>query len=463
MVKGLQHIANVYFLGIGGIGMSALARYFKHLGKNVAGYDLTQTTLTNQLSASGINVHYNDDINAIPENFLKENTLVVYTPAIPEGHKEFNFLKQKGYGIYKRAQVLGLLCNEAKTIAVAGTHGKTTVSTMVSVILKNSQPGCSAFLGGISKNFGSNLVLPGQHNEWIVTEADEYDRSFLNLKPTIALITAIDPDHLDIYGNLNELKKSFADFSLQIKEGGKLIVKKGISLPSFKTGEIKILTYSLNESADYFAENIRQKGLGHMFDLKTPEGVIEKIELSYPGLINVENAVGAASLALEAGVSTEELKNGLGTFEGVRRRFDVRFRNKSVVFIDDYAHHPKELEAVITSVRKLFPGKKITGIFQPHLYSRTKDFAGEFAQSLSLLDEVVALPIYPARELPIKGVTSEIITSKIKTKKVTSLQSEELTGWISGNEFEVLLTLGAGNIDKAADEIVEILRRRYNA
>jgi len=457
----LQHIDNVYFLGIGGIGMSALARYFNHLGKSVAGYDLTKTSLTEKLVTERIEVSYDENVSSFPSRFKKGNTLIVYTPAVPLNHKGFQWLKENDYTIYKRAQVLGMVCNSAKSIAVAGTHGKTTVSSMVSVILKESSLGCGAFLGGILKNYDSNLIVPENEKQWLVTEADEYDRSFLNLSPNMALVTAIDPDHLDIYGTLEELKKSFSDFVHQIKDGGKLIVKKDIGIHNFNSGEIEVFTYSLNEEASYYAKNIKAFGDGYNFDLATPSGVITNVILNFPGIVNVENAVAASALAMEAGASVDDLRNGLSKYQGVTRRFDIRFKNEKTLFIDDYAHHPKELEAVISSVKKLYIGKKITGVFQPHLFTRTRDFADEFAESLDLLDMPIVIPIYPAREEPIKGVTSEMIIRKMKNKNVIFLKMNEIVPWILENESDILMTLGAGSIDNIANEITEELERKY--
>lgn len=455
----LKHINNVYFLGIGGIGMSALARYFKHIGKNVSGYDLTETQLTTRLSAEGIAVHYNDDINEIPPSFQKENTLVIYTPAVPPDHSEYTWLKNQGYPILKRAKVLGLLCDENPSIAVAGTHGKTTVSTMVSVIMKQSSLGCGAFLGGISKNFGTNLVLPEPGNKWLVTEADEYDRSFLNLFPSIALVTSIDPDHLDIYGTYSEIVKSFTDFVNQIKPGGTLIHKNGISLALSNPGSIKVLTYSLRDKADYYASDIRLEGEKYVFDLVTPTGFLPGFTIFYPGLVNVENAVAASAICLEAGVPAQEVKAGLATYEGVKRRFDIRFRDSRILLIDDYAHHPKELEAIITSVKNLYPGKKVTGIFQPHLFSRTHDLVDGFAESLSLLDQTYLLPIYPAREKPIEGVTSELILKKMKGSKVELIDKADVFNKVL-DESGIVITIGAGDIDKIADSLAAELERR---
>lgn len=441
--------------------MSALARYFKFLGMEVAGYDLTQTALTDKLISEGIQISFTEKISSIPSSFIKEDTLVVYTPAVPKSHKGYCWFSDKGYTIYKRAQVLGMICNASKCIAVAGTHGKTTVSSMASVILHESGQGCGAFLGGILKNYHSNLILPDNKKQWLVTEADEYDRSFLNLTPDIALITAIDPDHLDIYGDIDELKKSFAGFAGLIRENGKLIIKKGVGLPDWNPKYIELKSYALIDEADYYATGIELSDEGYIFDLNTPFGKIENIKLSFPGIINVENAVAASAIATEAGATPDAIKNGLAAYQGVARRFDIRFRNNEMIFIDDYAHHPKELEAVITSARELYKGKEIAGIFQPHLFTRTRDFADEFAKSLSLLDKVAVLPIYPAREQPIEGVNSEMIIRKIKNKNVVLLQMDEVVPWVAENRFEVLMALGAGSIDKVAGEIAKCLEEKY--
>ncbi|NOY95313.1 MAG: UDP-N-acetylmuramate--L-alanine ligase [Chlorobi bacterium] len=454
-MNSLQDIENVYFLGIGGIGMSALARYFKNQGKTVAGYDRTETNLTMQLIAEGIDVHFEDDKEKIPATFNIGNTLVVYTPALPANHTEYNWLKNMGFTILKRAKVLGMLCNEGKCLAVAGTHGKTTVSTLLAVILKESALGCGAFLGGISKNYGTNLLLPDSEGQWLVAEADEYDRSFLNLTPDVALVTALDSDHLDIYGEFENIKKSFVEFISQIKDGGSLVLKKGVLEEIQGRDGLDVYRYSLNEKADFYAFDIHLHENSYLFSLATPWGIIPEIKYNYPGLINIENAVGAAAMALIAGVSQEEVKKGLSEYKGVKRRFDIRYKSGGKIFIDDYAHHPEELKAVISSVRKMYPGKKITGIFQPHLYTRTRDFADGFAKSLSLLDVAVLLPVYPARELPIEGVSSEMIVEKMVGVKTILLEKNDVVRWVENNEIEVLMTIGAGDIDKIADAIAE--------
>lgn len=461
MIKNLQNIKNVYFLGIGGIGMSALARYFKYTGKNVAGYDRTPTALTDALQAEGIDVHFEDDIRNIPKNWNPANTMAVYTPALPEDHKELSWFKERPIGLFKRARVLGLICNEKSGIAVSGTHGKTTTSTMVATILNKTEQGCGAFLGGISKNFGSNLLLPKEDSPWIVAEADEFDRSFLHLQPELALVTSIDTDHLDIYGKKENITEAFEKFISQIKPGGKLVVKQGVDLNLEKT-KAETFTYSLNGNTDFATLGLKLNSAEgcYQFDLKTPGGVIANCRMNYPGLVNVENAVGAASLAFLAGVGFNEIKSGITEYQGVVRRFDVRFKNEKYVYIDDYAHHPEELKAVINSVKALYAGKKVTGIFQPHLYTRTRDFATEFAASLDLLDEAVLLPLYPAREEPIKGVSSEMIFNLMKSDNKFLVSKPEALELLTERETEVVLTMGAGDIDGLAKDIVEILKQK---
>lgn len=457
-MKNLQNIKNVYFLGVGGIGMSALARYFKSTGRNVAGYDRTQTPLTDNLQAEGIDVHFDDDIRNIPTNWDPSNTLAVYTPALSDDHKELEWFRSQPIGLFKRAKVLGLISNEKSGIAVAGTHGKTTVSTMVANTLNLTKSGCGAFLGGISKNFGSNLLLPKEDSPWIVVEADEFDRSFLHLKSELALITSIDADHLDIYGDKSKIIESFEQFISQIKPGGKLIIKKGIELNISKT-EASVYSYSIKENADFCVLNLRlnESGGFYQFDFKTPNGTIAHCKANYPGLINVENAVGAAALSYFAGVSADEIKAGFEGYQGVARRFDIRFKNEDSVYIDDYAHHPEELKAVISSVKALYPNRKVTGVFQPHLYSRTKDFSAEFAASLDMLDTAILIPLYPAREEPMEGVSSELIFNQMKGKQKYLLSKEEALKFLEKNEKDILLTMGAGDIDRMTKSIVEIL------
>jgi len=460
-MKNFKNIKNVYFLGIGGIGMSALARYFKFRGCNVAGYDRTPTELTNAMQNEGINIHFEDDIRNIPKNWNPAETLAVFTPAIPDDNSELSWFREKPIGLLKRAKVLGMICNEKNGIAVSGTHGKTTVSTMTATILNETPTGCGAFLGGISKNFGSNLLLPKDVSAWVVVEADEFDRSFLHLQPQLALITSIDADHLDIYGDHEKIMEAFEKFISQIKKDGKLLIKKGVEIDTKKT-KAEIFSYSLNDDADFTTLNLRldTNSSCYCFDLKTPNGIIPDFKMNYPGLINVENAVGAASLAFLAGVPPDDIKAGIEKYLGVERRFDVRFKNEKYIYIDDYAHHPKELEAVITSVKALYPNRKVTGIFQPHLYSRTRDFAAEFAESLDLLDIAILLPLYPAREEPIKRVSSETIFKLMKSENKKLATWEQTLELLKNEEPDLILTMGAGNIDRMAVEIIEIFKNK---
>jgi UDP-N-acetylmuramate--alanine ligase len=460
-MKNLLHIRNVYFLGIGGIGMSALARYFKFTGRNVAGYDRTPTALTEAMHAEGIDIHFDDDIRKIPSNWDPASTLAVFTPALPEEHKELSWFRERPIPLLKRAKVLGLVCNERSGIAVSGTHGKTTVSTMVANILNKTHRGCGAFLGGISKNFGTNLLLPKVESPWIVAEADEFDRSFLHLTPLLALVTSIDADHLDIYGQKEKIVESFERFISQIQPGGSLVIKKGVELNTEKT-TAKIYSYSLNQEADFTTINLQLNSEGgfYQFDIKTPGGIIDGCKMNYPGLLNVENAVGAASLAFLAGATPAEIKNGLEDYQGVIRRFDVRFRNEKYIYIDDYAHHPEELKAIISSVKELFKGRKLTGIFQPHLYSRTRDFSAEFASSLDLLDNAILIPLYPAREEPIRGISSEIIFNQMKLQDKHLVTKPQMLDILRSEKCEIVLTMGAGDIDSLAGDIIEILKTK---
>lgn len=457
-----EGLKNIYFIGIGGIGMSALARYFKQLGKNVSGYDRTETELTDQLVEEGIAIHYKDDIDLIDNAVLDnpEHSAIVYTPAVPKDHKELNYLRDKGFHLYKRAEILGLITRETFTIAIGGTHGKTTTSCMVAHLLHHAGLGCGAFLGGISTNFNSNFVLPDENaaQAITVTEADEFDRSFLQLSPDIAVITSMDADHLDIYGAHATLIESFHLFAQKTKPGGTLYVRFGQPFHA-KPYRISVHTYGLGDGANFYADNITINNSSYYFDLITPETVYTNIKLGMPGLHNVENAVAASSIALQMGVSEELLRSGLASFKGVKRRFEYIINREDFVYIDDYAHHPTELEASIKSARQLYPGKKITGIFQPHLYSRTRDFVDGFAHSLGLLDEVILLDIYPARELPIEGVTSKIIFDKIISDNKTLCTKDELLSVIKSKHTDVLLTLGAGDID----QLVQPLKQLFTA
>jgi UDP-N-acetylmuramate--alanine ligase len=437
----LQNIKRVYLVGIGGIGMSGLARYFAHLGCIVCGYDKTATDLTNDLHNEGIRIIFDDREDWIPLSFQTPDscTLVVYTPAVPKDSVIMNFFRRKGFELYKRSQVLGLISKSMFTIAVAGTHGKTTTSCMVAHILKDSGTDCSAFLGGIASNYDSN-VLYGKNNI-VVVEADEYDRSFLTLYPDIAIITSMDADHLDIYGNHAQLQDSFKKFASQIKENGTLIFHEDLPLT---TG----ITYSAHGHADAKAINIRIEDGDFWFDFKNSDVSINDIRMGIAGSHNVENATAAIEAALKVGVAPELIRSALGSFKGVKRRFEYIVKNKEHIYIDDYAHHPEELRAAISSVKKLYPGKKLTTIFQPHLYTRTRDFADGFAEVLDMTDELIMLDIYPARELPIEGVDADMILSRMKLLNKRKCGKQEAVDLVRIEKPELLLTVGAGDIDQ---------------
>ena len=455
-------IKQVYFLGIGGIGMSALARYFSSQGIAVSGYDRTQTALTLELESEGIAVHYHDNPELLPEGLDISDSLIVYTPAVPATHLELNELINRGFSIHKRAEVLGIICNSRRTIAVAGTHGKTSVSTMTAHILKSSSMGCSAFMGGISKNYHTNLLLDSTGSKWIVAEADEFDRSFLHLKPELAVITSMDADHLDIYGSHEKVIESFNLFAANIKEGGALVLKKGLSIGDDPFVRYRTYSYSISESADFCAEQIELKNGFYQFDLVTPDLRIEKLALNYPGLLNVENAVAASAVALLSGVTPDDVRQALATYAGVKRRFDIHLNNEQFILIDDYAHHPEELRATISSVRDIYKGRTLTGVFQPHLYSRTRDFASGFAESLDLLDEIVLLDIYPARELPMEGVSSELIFKQLKCKNKIMCAKSELKALAGTFKPGVIIMMGAGDIDTFVEPVKEVLLKRKN-
>lgn len=442
--------------------MSAIARYFKHRGLRVLGYDKTETSLTKQLEAEGIEIHYDDTGSGVQSFSLdREKTLVVLTPAIPKDHGEWQWFREMEFSIRKRSQVLGVISEQHKTIGVAGTHGKTTTSTLVAHILKQSHLDCNAFLGGISSNYNSNLLIhPGgamSTEQIMVVEADEFDRSFLTLHPFLSIITSTDADHLDIYGEHDALKQSFLDYSNKLVSGGTQIIKKELELTSLLTVPYK--TYSVKQQANFFAENIRILNGDYYFDLHVEEHVIENLKLGMPGLHNVENAVAASAACLLLGVTEQELRTALESFRGVKRRFEYIIKNETQVFIDDYAHHPEELRAIISSVKSMYKDKKVTVAFQPHLYSRTRDFADAFAESLSLADEVFLLDIYPARELPIPGVTSKIIFDHISASK-KMLSKEQLLKEVEQARPEVFCTLGAGDIDVLVQPLAQILNRR---
>lgn len=470
-----KDIKQAYFLGIGGIGMSAIARYFHSMGIRVMGYDKTETPLTRELVAEGIKIHYEDRGDMIADyGLLVSDCLVVLTPAIPKDHREWQWLRGQGFTIMKRSQVLGVITDAYKTIGVAGTHGKTTTSTLIAHILKSSRVDCAAFLGGIASNYNTNLLLHKQRNhaldisepsedfrpwtdeQFMVVEADEFDRSFLTLNPSISIITSTDADHLDIYGEHNALRKSFTDYALQTREGGTLILKKGLDI----TGNINrsFLSYSNKETADIYAFNIRINGDQYSFDLNFAGTEIRNLRLGIPGMHNVENATAAAAACLTAGVTEIELREALASFKGVKRRFEYIIKQSDFVYIDDYAHHPEELRAIISSVKQMYEGKQIMAVFQPHLYSRTRDFTDGFAESLSLLDDVLLLDIYPARELPIEGVTSGIILDKMTSGNKTLCHKQDVIDLVIRHKPDVLLTLGAGDID----QLVEPLRERLH-
>ncbi len=459
---------NYYFIGIGGIGMSALARYFNMLGAQVYGYDRTPSDLTRELESEGMKIHYTDLVSAIPFEIKSavDKTIVVITPAIPQENNEYTYFRENGFSILKRAKVLGLICRNMKTIAIAGTHGKTSTTTFTSYLMKNSKNGCNAFLGGISKNFNSNYVFD-ENSNFVVVEADEYDRSFHNLYPSTAIITAMDADHLDIYGTHQAVIESFYKFACQIKKGGSLIHKLGLDfapiLSQLQQNGVRIYTYSLQDSAaDFYMKSIEIKNNAFELCLHTPFGEIKSIYFALPGKTNVENYVAAAAAALVNGVTRDELYKATNTLQGVIRRFDVQVASPKLVYIDDYAHHPAELKACIESIREMYAGKKLTGIFQPHLYTRTRDFASEFAESLSLLDELILLDIYPAREEPIPGVTSQLIFDQVTCPEKQMCSKENVLEVLKNKELEVLITVGAGNIDRLVQPITELLNKRVN-
>ncbi len=438
-----QTYRKVYFLGIGGIGMSALARYLNTAGVEVLGYDKTPTSLTAELENEGMLIHYDDR----PESITQDIDLIIYTPAIPNDLNEFQCALKSGIRMLKRSEFLEQITATHETLAVAGTHGKTTVSTMIAHILYSSPQGCTAFLGGIAKNYNSNFLL-NHKSKYMVAEADEFDRSFLRLHPKLAVITSTDADHLDIYNDHSSLIKTFSDFAANVISEGIILIKQGINLPLPARDNVNIYTYSINSLADfYITEPILENGK-YNFNLITPGGIIKGFNPTLPGLFNVENSVAAAAAAWLTGIDKGHIVRSINSFLGVKRRFDHRIVKDDFLFIDDYAHHPEELRACITSVRKLYPRRKITGIFQPHLYSRTRDFAGDFAESLSLLDKLILLDIYPAREKPIKGITSTMLLDLVPIHDKIIIKKEEVANHLKLNKPDILLTLGAGDIDQ---------------
>ena len=446
---------NIYFIGIGGIGMSAIARYCKAKGYTVTGDDRTPSDLTHELEDEGISIHYEDNPGFIPEDAV--STLVVYTPAIPHDMGELEYVKVHGYKVLKRSRVLGEITRGKRCLAISGTHGKTTTSTILAHIFESSGEGCSAFLGGISKNYDSNLLI--SRNDVIVAEADEFDRSFLQLHPETAVITAMDADHLDIYSDLAHVRQAFKEFASQVS--GTLIVKSGLDITEADT-KAKILSYSYdNPQSDFHASCLVPDSCGYFtFTLESPQARIEGCRIGVPGWVNVENGIAAAAVALTYGIPPEKVKEALASFQGVKRRFDIHLNTPHCSYIDDYAHHPEEISTAISSIREIFPGRRLTAVFQPHLYTRTRDFADGFAQALGKVDKLILLDIYPAREEPIPGVTSEIIFSKVNGPEKVMLKKEQLMDYLENEPVDVLVTFGAGNIDRFIRPITELLERR---
>lgn len=456
----LKDIKAVYFVGAGGIGMSAIARYFLHKKIVVAGYDKTPSVLTNELEKEGMLIHYDEDVEKIPSACKDvKSTLVIFTPAIPQEHKELVYFHENGFTIEKRAQVLGTLTRTHKGLCVAGTHGKTTTSTMCAHIMHQSHVDCNAFLGGISKNYGTNYILSDK-SDYVVIEADEFDRSFHWLRPWMSVITATDPDHLDIYGTKEAYLESFRHYTELIQPGGALILHKDLEMKQHVQDGVKIYEYSLNEG-DFHAENIKIDNGEITFDFISPIENIHGVELGQPVPINIENGVAAMAMAQLNGCTAEEIKNGMKTYEGVERRFDFKIKNDKLVFLSDYAHHPKEIYQSAKSIRELYKDRKITAIFQPHLYTRTRDFYKDFADSLSMLDEVILCDIYPAREQPIPGVTSKLIYDNLKPGVEKSMiHKEDVLDLIKSRDFDVLIVLGAGDLDNYVPQMTEILKQK---
>jgi len=454
ILKELKDIKKIYFVGIGGIVMSALARYFLGRGNEVYGYDRTETELTKALVHEGMKVHYADDVKYIPEGV----DLVVYTPAIPKDHQELNWLRGNGYEVLKRSEVLGIISRGMKTIAVAGTHGKTTTSSIVTHILRTAGVDCTAFLGGISLNLGSNFVQG--KSDWVVVEADEYDRSFLQLSPDIAIILSMDPDHLDIYGDEKNIRIGFEEFAAKTKAGGKVFRRRDLPLKKKKGWNVgvKLEVFGVGQGT-YRSVNLRVKEGYFVFDVKSPKEDIRNIVFTLPGKHNVENATAAIAAAQELGIGGDDIKRALASFKGIRRRFEWIVKDEKVVYIDDYAHHPTELRSAIAAARALYPGKKLSVVFQPHLYSRTRDFQEGFAEALDGADDVMLMDIYPARELPMDGVTSSLIFDRMKLGNKRMVSKENLLGVLADKDLEVLMTMGAGDIDVFVPKIGELLRK----
>jgi UDP-N-acetylmuramate--alanine ligase len=446
---------NVYFVGVGGIGMSALARYFLACGYRVGGYDKTETTLTKKLSEEGVDIHYKDDLVFVNKAFKeKENTLVIYTPAIPNNHSELKYFRKQGFELLKRAQVLGRITESTRSVGVAGTHGKTTISSMIAHIFNFCKVPFTAFLGGISKDLGSNYYHDYE-SEITVIEADEYDRSFLELKPSIAVVSAIDPDHLDIYGTKAEMQRTFRQFLVEnLNKNGVGIIHSSLT----KTLGKKYKTYSIeDDTADYYAANFRVENTEFIADFRWAGRELKAVKIGLPGIHNMENALVAFSVGIEEGIHPQKLKEAISSYSGVHRRFDVHIKSDKIVYIDDYAHHPEEIKKLVKSVRKMYPNRSIIGVFQPHLYSRTKDFAQDFAKSLELLDELLLLDVYPARELPIPGVNSQMLFDLIRMNSKTLCSKKEVLSQLSASKCNVVLTIGAGDIGSEVQKIKEFL------
>ncbi len=449
----LTNIKNIYFIGIGGIGMSALARYFNTQGVTVSGYDKTPTVLTADLEREGIQIHFDDNIEKID----KQATIVVYTPAVPADHSELNYCKNNGYNVVKRSDVLNWITENAFTIAIAGTHGKTTTTSMTAHILRHSEYGCNAFLGGIASNYDTNFW--SHENNVVVVEADEYDRSFLKLAPNIAVVTAVDPDHLDIYGTPEEVLKAFGQFTDKIKSGGLLIQKMGTEFPVHHSGKT-VHTYGFNmDNATYHTANLKVVDGAYHFDLVHNAGVLKNVVLNMGGLHNVENATAAIAIALRLGISDEKIINAVAAFKGVKRRFEYKLKTSNKVLIDDYAHHPEELNALISGVRSLYPNEKMTLVFQPHLYSRTQDQAKGFMEVLDKADQVILLPIYPARELPIPGVSSDMLLNGMQLTNKQVMSKDALMQWAATTNEKLIVMAGAGDIDVCINQVQEIFSK----
>jgi len=446
----LNQIRNVYFIGIGGIGMSALARYFKAIGKNVSGYDKTETELTQELAFIGIDIHFEDSISLIPEDYFVENTLVIITPAVPKTHSEWNYFLEREYQIKKRAEVLGIITKDTFCFAVAGTHGKTTTSSILGHVLYESGVDVTAFLGGIVENYNSNLI--GSGKTVTVVEADEFDRSFLHLHPNIACITSMDADHLDIYGDTASIEASFIEFADKVEDKSNLFIVKDLPL--------KGISVAVNEDANYKAFNVRIEKSAYVFDVETPTGIVKDLRFNLPGKHNLTNALIAFAMANTYGVETDKIAKALFSFKGVKRRFSYQIKEENLVYIDDYAHHPTEINAVSQAVKELYPNEKVLAIFQPHLFSRTRDFIDGFAESLSKFDEVILLDIYPARELPIEGVNSQWLLEKITNNNKKLVAKSELISVILNSDAKIIVTIGAGDIGELVKPIKQALHEK---